>query len=172
MPLDSPQRSYEPDKWTARHALVCDLALIGKTNDEIAKQLNYTPARVSVILGDERSQKYIREARQRISESMPDIMARLEFEANQSLNVALEVRDDVNARPDIRLKAAFGLLDRAGYSPIQQISLKKPPELSDEVADRIEKVARESREITATFRIPESPEAEKNGEAKGSDSSG
>lgn len=160
MPLDllphveaAEEKYWLPKKWNPRHSMVVLLHLAGCTNPEISDQTGYSYGKVSQILNDERAQVIMAQMMPRMQEAAADVSIRMKLLAGEALD---EIVDEMRADPDskIRQKAAFGILDRAGYSPVRktQISALETPDdsvvgqVSDRIADTLDAL-KESDEI-------------------------
>lgn len=141
LPAVAPQRSYQPEKWTAKHRMMARLSAVGYKNREIAKMLDLSESHVSVILSDPRAQIDIADAVENVSDNIIDLHTRMKAHAVEALD---EIVDEVRHSKDekVRQRAAFGILDRAGYTPIQK-HMEVKPELPPNVADRVETAIRE-----------------------------
>jgi predicted transcriptional regulator len=171
MPALGPEKYWEPDKWTARHALVCDLHLTGKNNNEIAELLDLTPSRISILLSDTRSHVYIQEQRQKIAASATDIIDRLHAMADDALEA---IDDDLNigevelvkpANRAIRQKAAFGVLASLGYGPVSK-NITATVDLPKDLLERSNETLNDMREIQANYRFV-APEEKGDSDAEG-----
>ena len=148
------EKSYQPEKFTSRHALLCDLHLIGKTNNEIAEQLGYDVARVSVLLGTPQAHLYIQRRRDAIANSMPDIYTTMECYALEAVNELVREMREGAPKDAVKQRASFGILDRLGYSPIQKHM--KPNQgipLSEEHVGKMERVLDEAAESKRRFQF-------------------
>lgn len=165
-------RYYSSVKWTPRHRLVVALHLAGYRNNEIAKITNLSESRVSIILNDVRAQKEIRELSTKIASHVTDVHLRLHLLSNDALS---EVEREMRHSPDerIRQRAAFGILDRAGFVS-GGVSAGESTQISDEIASRIEEALAEGEEaeeisfelLEAEFDFDEIEEIEETEEAE------
>jgi hypothetical protein len=139
-PTVMPEKSYQPDKWTARHRLICQLSTMYK-NREIAQMLNVSEGHVSVVLSDPRAHVDVQAAVVSISGNIVDLHDRIKAHAVEALDdVVYTLRNSKDEK--LRTKIGFGLLDRAGYTPVQK-HMSVAPELPADMADRIEAVTSE-----------------------------
>lgn len=146
LPTVAPQKSYQPEKWTARHRMIAKLSAVGFKNNEIAKMMDMTPGRVSVILSDQRAAIDIEEAVTAVSDNIIDLHDRMKAYAYEALDeIIWEVRECTDVK--VRQRAAFGILDRAGYTPVQK-HMEVAPELPADVATRVEKAIAEVEDET------------------------
>lgn len=141
-PTVAPEKSYAPDKWTARHRLICQLHTIGWSNKEIAERLGMSDGRISTILSDPRAQLDITAAVASVADNIVDLHTRIKAHAVEALD---EIVDEIRNSTDekVRQRAAFGILDRAGYTPVQK-HMSVAPELPMDVAERVKAAIAES----------------------------
>jgi hypothetical protein len=164
MPDFAPQKSWEPDKWTARHALVCDLHIAGKNNREIAEIMERHEAWVSQILSDRRSEIYIKEKMERRLDKLPGILEQLEELAPDAISV---IREDLKLSKEemdkgdraVRSRSAFSVLASLGYGPVQR-QLRIKAELPADLLRRSVDVLGQMKEIQAAYRYHEPPAEE------------
>jgi hypothetical protein len=97
------------------------LHMTGSRNDEIADITGFSYGRVSQILNDERALLIIQANSGRVADALMDVRERLKLYSHEALD---EIVDEMRTAPDpkIRQKAAFGVLDRAGYSPVRMVA--------------------------------------------------
>lgn len=111
--------SYQPKRFNSRHRAVCILLAQGFRNAEIAEITGYSESRVSTIKNDPRAAAVIVEAEQEFMSSLGDVASKIEALAHEAVDAAADVmretRDDA-----VKLRGAFGLMDRAGYGKIQK----------------------------------------------------
>lgn len=145
-------RSYDREKWTARHALMCDLHVAGQSNNEIAETLECSHVTVCQILGDERSKAYIRAQRDGIAAGTTDVLKKLELYALEAVDeLVREMRFGVPS-DKIKQSASTAILDRLGYSPIRkEIHANVQNPLTPEHVDRMEKVLDQAKEAKGRF---------------------
>jgi DNA-binding CsgD family transcriptional regulator len=166
MPEVFSEKSYQPAKFTARHALICDLHLIGKTNAEIADQLEYDEARISVLLGTPQAHLYIQQRRDAIANSMPDIYATMECYALEAVSELVREMREGTPKDAVKQRASFGILDRLGYSPIQKhMKPNQGVPLSEEHVSRMERVLDEAQESKRKFVFSGELESGEDGKA-------
>lgn len=156
--LTGEERPYDRDKFTTRQILACDLSLIGKTNNEIAEFMEVEPSTVSIWLGDPRAHQYIAERRRQAMQALPDVMAKLQTLSSEVVNDLDEIRRDVSTKPELKAKIGFGLLDRAGYTPVQKVLTGRVTDLPANMVERMEETLKESREIVQQFKFIAPPE--------------
>lgn len=170
-PSVAPTKYWQPEVWTARHELVCDLHIAGYDNREIARKLEKSEGWVSVILSDSRAAEYVRRARMAMEQGLAqDIYGRLQALAPDAIAA---IEDDVKmarqldegqslATKDraLRQKASFGVLASLGYGPISKNVPLSPSEVPPILLERSEHALAELREMRGmfTYRAPEEVE--------------
>lgn len=162
-------RSWQPENWGPRHRIVCQMIAAGFRNKEIAEALGYTEARVSQIRCDPRAHLDVTEFQQRMGDNIIDLNVRLKAHAVEALD---EIVDELrNAEdPRIRQKAAFGILDRAGYTPINK-SVVLGAQIDARVAERMERTLNEFDAVDE-FEYEQLPPGQDVSEAGGVEESG
>jgi hypothetical protein len=157
LPFLEGDKEWSPAKWSPRHRLVVALHLGGDTNKEIAEKLSLSEGRVSVVLNDPRAVYEIERMARRIADRTIDTALRIKLYANEALDeIVEELRTSKSEK--VRQSAAFGLLDRAGYTPIRGYEEEAPPVLPSEVVSRMEETTRELVAHTAVYRNVEPKE--------------
>ncbi|MGD9631347.1 MAG: hypothetical protein AB7V18_19080 [Pyrinomonadaceae bacterium] len=135
-------KDWSPDAWSPRHRLVIALHLGGDRNWEIAEKLNLSENYVSVILNDPRAVYEIERMSERVADRTVDTSLRLKLYANEALDeIVEELRTSKSEK--IRQIAAFGILDRAGYTPAKHDAAQAAPTLPAEVVQRMETTTQE-----------------------------
>ncbi len=152
------ERYYQPKKWDHRHKMIAALISAGYKNYEIAEVMDITPNYVSVIRNDPRTVVALEELARTVADATTDTLVRLKLLANEALD---EVVDEMRNCEDVRVrqKAAFGILDRAGYTPIQK-NLVGSFEISNEIVNRVEEALGETGEIEAEYEVLDTYEEE------------
>lgn len=149
--LEEKVKPWQPESWVPRHNLVVQLHALGFPNKEIAEITNYTESRVSQIINDPRAKLVVQETLETISGNITDLHTRLKVHAVEALDeIVTELRHSRDER--IRQKAAFGLLDRAGYTPVHK-QIVVGGSIGDEVAGRIERAHAKLDAIDAEYDI-------------------
>lgn len=112
-------KEWEPEVFSQRHKLAVLMQAAGLKNWEIAEELGFSESRVSVILNDPRARAVLEQYSREVVDSLTDVRLRLKYYANEALTeVVEEMRHSDD--PRVRQRAAFGILDRAGYSKIEK----------------------------------------------------
>jgi hypothetical protein len=145
-----------PRSWKPRHRLIVAMHLAGFKNIEIASRLNMTKDRVSSILSDPRARAELQTFAPLVAKNLADVHLKMQLVAPEMLDTLI---DQVRTSTDERIvqKAAFGLLDRAGYTPLQKISISKAPNLDPRVEGRLLDALRETEAIEADYEIYSEP---------------
>ncbi len=139
LPELTKQKAYQPMRWTQRHRLVVALWLAGARNKQIADVMGYDSDYVSVILNDKRAMVEIEAMGSSMAERMTDVHTRLKVLANEALSEITDEMRDTSAPVAVRQRAAFGILDRAGYTAVQK-HINVEAQIPADIADRVEKV--------------------------------
>lgn len=144
-PVLSPERDYQPEKWTSRHRACVALEISGMKPKAIAERLGYTVSRVSIILSDPRAALDRRELAKGITDRLTDVQMKLQVASHEAVDELIdELRNSADEK--VRHKAANSILDRAGYSTIRR-EVKPAPEIPDELGDRMAEVMEEMENI-------------------------
>lgn len=110
-----------------RQKMVLMLAACGWRGNEIARELGYTPARVSVILNSQRSDitEYRNRFELQVAENTLDVNLKLKLAAPAATQTMINLMASNDER--VRALAAKDILDRAGYAPIRkQLNVDMP----------------------------------------------
>jgi predicted transcriptional regulator len=144
---ESPEenKDYHPQKWTARHRMIVGLHLAGYRNKEIAKSLGMSEGRVSVILSDSRATQEVKRMSERVADNITDVHTRLLLYSNEALT---EIVDEMRSceDPAIRQRAAFGIMDRAGYTPSAK-ETEPAMQIPQDIAARMEDALADSEDF-------------------------
>jgi hypothetical protein len=152
------RRPWQTDAWLPRHNLVCQLHAIGMKNKEIAAATGYAETKVSVIINDPRARVVIQRTLEHMASNISDLHTRLKVHATEALDeIVAELRESKDER--IRQKAAFGILDRAGYTPVNK-QLIIAGSMDERVASRMEKAMEKMEAIEAEYEVVEFEEQE------------
>jgi plasmid maintenance system antidote protein VapI len=151
LPTQTGEKPWHPDKWKQRHRLVVSLHMAGYKNNEIAEHLRLHPTTVSIIINDPRARSEMDALSKQVADRITDVTLRMNLYANEALS---EIVDEMRSceKPEIRQKAAFGLLDRAGYSPVKK-QIVGHTQLSDDVAHRLDSLLEDEDEIDADYEV-------------------
>lgn len=145
LPGFSPEKPWQPEKWNPRHTMVVLLHLSGSTNKEIEEHTGYSYGKVSQILNDPRAAVIVQQHLGQMNEAIFDVGLRMKMLAHEALD---EIVDEMRSDPKsaVRQKAAFGILDRAGYTPVHknmQLNEGTDSSMVGSVADRVRTAIRE-----------------------------
>lgn len=110
LPLGRPLKPWEPDKLNPRHISCIMLRAVGYRQNRIAELTGYVPAQVSVILRHPASQVILAAILSEGAKQAIDINAQVEREAPKVLKVVKDIINDVDVKPETRVRAAFGWL--------------------------------------------------------------
>lgn len=149
------EKTYQPEKWSNFHRYIVLLEVAGKRPGQIADIVGVSNARVSVILNDARADLDRVQLGGAIADRMTDITSKLEMYAHESLDIIMEEMREVNNKPELRSKNAFGILAAAGYGAVNKHQVEQPPELPKEMADAMISVAQELKEHEFTYKFVE-----------------
>lgn len=143
LPQMQGDKDWSPEKWSPRHRLIVALHLGGDKNNEIAEKLGVSQSHVSVVLNDPRAVHEIQRMSQVVADRTLDTSLRLKLYANEALDEIVEEMRTARSEK-VRQTAAFGILDRAGFTPVKQNERDETaPELPAEVVDRMEATTKE-----------------------------
>lgn len=143
LPTMQGDKTWSPEKWSPRHRLIVALHLGGDKNKEIAEKLDVSESHVSIVLNDPRAVHEIERMSQTIADRTLDTALRLKLYANEALDEIVEEMRMARSEK-VRQTAAFGILDRAGFTPVKSDGgTEGPPELPAEVVDRMEAATKE-----------------------------
>jgi hypothetical protein len=124
-----------------RHKMVVMLAVCGWRNDEIARAMQYTPSRISVILNSHHPEllRVRDETANRIANSTVDLTAKIRLAAGPALDKMIALVDSQDE--NVARQSAKDILDRAGYAPVKKqlnVDAQVPMEELTGVLDRIQ----------------------------------
>lgn len=153
------QKYWQPEVWSPRHALVARMHGAGLSNEEIALATGFTEGYVSRIICDDRAKPFAIEAVGRVADMAADLNTRLKLHATEALDEIVSTLRNPLVKPELRVKVGFGLLDRAGYTPVQRHTIVAPTELPPDLAGAVLETTTEMKTIRQNVRytapIPE-----------------
>lgn len=114
--------------------------------------MGWTENKVSITLNDARAVPYIKEAARNVADGILDLNLRLKAHATEALDEIVDQMRNAE-REAIRQKAAFGILDRAGYTPVQKHALVEAPQLPEGLVERVAAAHAEVIETRRTIRF-------------------
>lgn len=151
LPAVNGDKYYHPEKWSPRHRLIVALHLGGDKNAEIAEKLGVSASHVSITLNDPRAVYEIENLASTVADRTVDTALRIKLYSNEALDeIVEELRTSKSEK--VRQTAAFGLLDRAGYTPVREVREVAPPVLPEDVINRMEDTTRELVEWKGVYR--------------------
>ena len=118
-------KSQAPKKLSEKQKLAARMAASGKTQVEVAKELAYSPSRLSIIWNSEIFQEELEQLRM---ENFKDPQKRINALLPDALKVLAETLRDPNAKRSDKMRAASYLVDRALGKPkaAVEVSTKGP----------------------------------------------
>lgn len=155
--LPEQEGHWAREAWGPRHRLVAQMIAAGFRNIEIAEALGYHVGYVSQIRQDPRCYHEVQTFQAKMADNIIDLNARLKAHATEALD---EIVDEMRncEDPRIRQKAAFGVLDRAGYTPVNK-SIILGANIDSEVASRLEQTLDEFDAVdNFSYDMPEGTE--------------
>ena len=136
-----------------QHMQMLIMKAAGFTNNYIAEALDYTPARVSVILNHPDAQVALAALVSYQAEELLDVRARIKAHAGEALNVKLDLMR--NSKSDaVRNVAAGDILAAAGYGAVNKsvnLNANVQARLEPEEAADLKSALRESMEVDAEY---------------------
>lgn len=142
------------------HHIMALLAAVGRTPSEIAALTGLTPSRVATINGSPLFLMEVERIRLNLHQSMiNDTVARLQREANRSLDTVVEIRDGVKHPANTRLKAATTILDRIPQLATAQrfVDAGQPIQLTDAQVEFMALALRDDPIAAEAFQLYETP---------------
>lgn len=110
------KREYSLQHMTQRHHEVVRLALLGRSNNEIAAKLGFTPSSVSLILNNRMVKDKLDFLRAQKDAASVDVMSAIRELAPKCIEVLESVMDNEGNPAAARVSAAKDVLDRAGFA--------------------------------------------------------
>lgn len=160
LPEISKEKYYQPEKWSSFHRYLVMLEIAGKRPGQIAEIADITIGRVSVILNDPRAELDRLSLGINLADKLVTIQSKLDLYAHEALEVIVEEMREPANKAEIRVKAGFGIMDRAGYTPNTREDIPKAPDIPEELISRVEEVSKELKESEFTYRMIEPKLAE------------
>lgn len=131
------------------------LSMAGYKNFEIAEQIGWSEGKVSVTLRDLRAELDRNAFGASIADRVTDVTLKLQLATPAAVDTAIEIMRN-GVKDETRLRAAFGLLDRGGYSPAAVITQAAPgPEFGDEMADALAETFDQMKEHSRRYHTPD-----------------
>ena len=159
LPFLSGDKAWSPEKWGPRHRLTVALWVGGDKQKEIMKKLGASQSFVTNTLSDPRAVYEMEQLAARVADRVVDTSLRIKLYSNEALDEIMEeLRTSRNEK--VRQTAAFGILDRAGYTAIRDVKEEVAPLLPEEVATRMEEATKEILEYKGNYREVDPKEME------------
>lgn len=110
LPRGRPLKPWEPDKLNARHISAIMLRAVGYQQNRIAELTGYSVPAVSVILNHPDSKALLAAILSEGAKQAIDISGQVKRDAPKMLKIVKEIADDLEVKPETRVRAAFGWL--------------------------------------------------------------
>jgi hypothetical protein len=147
LPLDRPLRPWEPKTLSPVHLQMIMFKAMGMRNKRIAVMMDCEPVNVSIVCRHPHARYLLARLLANASEDVIDIQSRYEMLAPLALETATEVM--LTGKEETKLRAAFGILDRAGYGEKKQVeaTVEHTWTMPAKQADLLTQAIGEAREI-------------------------
>jgi hypothetical protein len=139
------KKYWENLKLKPVHVQMLLMKAAGSSNRAIAQQLGFAESRVSVIVNHPDAMFLLGVLVSAQAEVLLDVKTRIKAHAGEALDTVLHVMRHGEAKD--RLKAGFGLLDRAGYGAVQKSESTHRFEMPAKEANNLVSAMRESSEL-------------------------
>ena len=152
LPAVEREKSYQPQKWTGTHRRMVALEAAGYKPKDIASMTESTVSRVSIVLNDPRADLDRKDFASKVIEHVSDVQLKIAFHADEALE---EILDSMRTCEDVKVRqrAAFDILDRAGYTPVRKEVRATVEQIPNEIASRMEQALQEMEAIEADYEI-------------------
>ena len=137
---------WHPKKLNPKHLVILQAHAAGLKNREICDVMGMSESRVSSIIHDPRAPRYIEQFCSNTADGMRDVIERIRLYSNEALTLVMDQLRDDSEDPNLRQRAAFSILDRAGYSKIEK-KLVAHAEVSEKAAGLLAGALGEARRI-------------------------
>jgi hypothetical protein len=139
-------RYWENLKLKPVHLQMLMAKAAGYSNNAIARQFDYDPARVSVIVNHPDAASVLAHLVSFQAENLLDIKARISAHAGEALDTILTA---MRTAPEVAQRAVIGfkLLDRAGYSAVQKSESIHRFEMPADQASALTTALKEAQEV-------------------------
>ena len=141
--LPETHKSYQIEQMWELHHEVCRLALIGMKQVDIANHLSVSPVMVSYTLRSPIVQRQLNQLKAVRDLDAIDVSKEIQELAPRAVKVLEELMD--NELPNIKLKAATDILDRAGHAAVR--TLRTENIHAHFTADEITDIKKRAREV-------------------------
>lgn len=96
-----------------RHILAAAMIATGKTQKEVCNTLNFTPNYMSILYNSPIFKNEVKRLQQQMQNSLlADAVTMLVGESLNNVRALVEIRDNYNLAPSVRIKAVDSMLDR------------------------------------------------------------
>ena len=146
------QESYQPANWTSRHRYCIALEMAGLKNSEIAIMMGWSESKVSITLCDNRAAAERTQFAGRVAEKITDVHMKLELLSSEALDEAVDIMRN-STQGGLRLKSAFGILDRAGYTSTPR-EVAAATSIPSETLDQMGEVLKEIKAHSNSYETP------------------
>lgn len=141
--LPDTHKPYQIEQLWEVHHEVCRLALIGMKQVDIANHLGVSPVMVSYTLRSPIVQRQLNQLKAVRDLDAIDVSKEIQELAPRAVKVLEELMD--NELPNIKLKAATDILDRAGHAAVR--TLRTENIHAHFTADEITDIKKRAREV-------------------------
>ena len=141
--LPDTHKPYQIEQLWEVHHEVCRLALIGMKQVDIANHLGVSPVMVSYTLRSPIVQRQLNQLKAVRDLDAIDVSKEIQELAPRAVKVLEELMD--NELPNIKLKAATDILDRAGHAAVR--TLRTENIHAHFTADEISDIKKRAREV-------------------------
>jgi hypothetical protein len=144
---------YIQGRLKGRHRLACSMHVCGFDNKEIAEKLGLSIPQISNILNSPQAKVEILRLSMKVQADTLDVHARLQLLASPALTVLADQVQNPQMDARVRQKAAFGILDRAGYTPVQKTLHMQAPSIDSDVHERMLEAVKDEEVIEADYEL-------------------
>lgn len=141
--LPETHKAYQIEQMWELHHEVCRLALIGMKQVDIANHLGVSPVMVSYTLRSPIVQRQLNQLKAVRDLDAIDVSKEIQELAPRAVKVLEELME--NELPNIKLKAATDILDRAGHAAVR--TLRTENIHAHFTADEITDIKKRAREV-------------------------
>ena len=141
--LPETHKQYQVEQMWELHHEVCRLALIGMKQVDIATHLGVSPVMVSYTLRSPIVQRQLNQLKAVRDIDAIDVAKEIQALAPRAVHVLDELMD--SELPNIKLKAATDILDRAGHAAVR--TLRTENLHAHFTADEISDIKKRAREV-------------------------
>jgi hypothetical protein len=155
LPRNRALKAWEPDKLNSRHIGCVLLRAAGYRQNRIAELMGYTQGSLSIILNHPDARTILAAILAEGAKQSIDISATVQQHAPKMLEIAQDIAEDTNVKPETRLKAAFGWLGMYERDQERQNGSAgdAPMKMASDDASRLADAIRESAGLLAPGAI-------------------